>query len=56
MNSGLGVQKIAGTVHVYPTMGQIVKRGADQYYREKLFSGLMAAFTKFWFGRKQSDN
>jgi len=39
MKNGLPVQKISQTVHVYPTMGQVVKRGADQYYKEKLFSG-----------------
>jgi len=52
MNSGLGVQQISQTIHVYPSMGQVVKRGADQYYREKLFSGPFALFTKFWFGKK----
>lgn len=39
MKNGLPVQKISQTVHVYPTMGQVIKRGADQYYKEKLFSG-----------------
>jgi len=52
MSNRLPVQKISGMIHVYPTMGQIVKRGADQYYKEKLFSGAFATFTKFWFGRK----
>ncbi len=52
MANRIPVQKISGTIHVYPTMGQIVKRGADQYYREKLFSGAIATFTKFWFGKK----
>jgi pyruvate/2-oxoglutarate dehydrogenase complex dihydrolipoamide dehydrogenase (E3) component len=52
MANGITVAKISSTIHVYPTMGQIVKRAADQYYREKLFSGPMASFTRFWFGRK----
>ncbi|GMT42892.1 MAG: mercuric reductase [bacterium] len=52
MNNGISVQKISSTIHVYPTMGQIVKRAADQYYREKLFSGPMATFSRYWFGRK----
>ena len=52
MANGITVQKISSTIHVYPTMGQIVKRAADQYYKEKLFSGPMAAFTRFLFGRK----
>ncbi|MFQ5456208.1 MAG: dihydrolipoyl dehydrogenase family protein [Nitrospirota bacterium] len=47
MKNGLPVQKISGTVHVYPTMGQIIKRGADQYYKEKLFSGWFPKFARF---------
>ena len=47
MKNNLPVQKISGTVHIYPTMGQIVKRGADQYYREKLFSGWFPKLSKF---------
>lgn len=50
MKNNLPVQKISGTVHVYPTMGQIVKRGADQYYKEKLFSGWLPKVTKFYIG------
>jgi hypothetical protein len=46
MKNNLSVQKISGTVHIYPTMGQIVKRGADQYYREKLFSGWFPQLSK----------
>tara|TARA_B100000959_G_scaffold169472_1_gene177511 strand:- start:2934 stop:4367 length:1434 start_codon:yes stop_codon:yes gene_type:complete len=46
MKNNLSVQKISNTVHIYPTMGQIVKRGADQYYREKLFSGWFLQLSK----------
>ncbi len=46
MKNRLPVQKISGTVHVYPSMGQIVKRGADQYYKEKLFSGWFPKLAK----------
>ena len=52
MANGITVAKISSTIHVYPSMGQIVKRAADQYYKEKLFSGPMAAFTRLLFGRK----
>lgn len=47
MKNNLPLYKISGTVHIYPTMGQIVKRGADQYYREKLFSGWFPKLSKF---------
>lgn len=50
MKNKLPVQKISGTVHVYPTMGQIVKRGSDQYYKEKLFSGWLPKLSRFWIG------
>lgn len=43
----LPIQKISQTVHIYPTMGQIVKRGADQYYKEKLFTGWFPKLAKF---------
>ena len=32
---------VSGTIHVYPTLSMGVKRAADQYYIEKLFSGLL---------------
>ncbi|MDP2681493.1 MAG: dihydrolipoyl dehydrogenase [Deltaproteobacteria bacterium] len=47
MKNGLPVQKISQTVHVYPTMGQVVKRGADQYYKERLFSGWFPKVARF---------
>lgn len=50
MKNKLPVQKISGTVHVYPTMGQIVKRGSDQYYKEKLFSGWLPKLSRSWIG------
>lgn len=39
MQSGVPVAGISRTIHVYPTVAQSVKRAADQYYREKLFTG-----------------
>ena len=47
MKNNLPVQKISQTVHIYPTMGQVVKRGADQYYKEKLFSGWFPKVARF---------
>jgi len=39
LTNGLGLGKISGTIHAYPTMIQIVKRASDKYFSEKLFSG-----------------
>lgn len=47
------VAKISTTVHVYPTVSQAVKRAADQYYREKLFTGWFPKFAK-WLIRRGS--
>lgn len=51
MANNITVQKISSAVHIYPTMGQIVKRAADQYYKEKLFGGPLVKITRYWFGR-----
>lgn len=40
MKAGIPVTGVSGTIHVYPTLSMGVKRAADQYYIEKLFSGL----------------
>lgn len=45
------VAKISTTIHVYPTVSQAVKRAADQYYREKLFTGWFPKFAK-WLIRR----
>lgn len=47
MKYGLPIKKISQTVHPYPSMGQIVKRSADQYYKEKLFSGYFPKAARF---------
>lgn len=39
MQTSTPVAKISRTIHVYPTVSQAVKRAADEYYREKLFTG-----------------
>ena len=39
MRANLKITQLSTTVHVYPTLSQGVKKAADQYYREKLFSG-----------------
>jgi pyruvate/2-oxoglutarate dehydrogenase complex dihydrolipoamide dehydrogenase (E3) component len=39
MRKGLPVDALSQTIHVYPTLSEAVRRTADQYYRDKLFSG-----------------
>ncbi len=39
MAQRLPIGAIARTIHPYPTLVQAAKRAADQYYREKLFTG-----------------
>lgn len=39
MKAGLKITALSTTIHAYPTLSQGVKKAADQYYREKLFSG-----------------
>lgn len=45
------VSKISTTIHVYPTVSQAVKRAADQYYREKLFTGWFPKFARWLIHR-----
>jgi len=40
MSQGGKIGAIARAIHPYPTLVQAAKREADQYYREKLFTGL----------------
>lgn len=39
MKARLKITALSTTIHAYPTFSQGVKKTADQYYREKLFSG-----------------
>lgn len=39
MRKGLPVGALSQTIHVYPTLSEVNRRAADQYYRDKLFSG-----------------
>lgn len=47
MRKGLPVGALAQTIHAYPTLVEGVRRTADQYYREKLFSGPLKAILQF---------
>ncbi|MFQ5687313.1 MAG: dihydrolipoyl dehydrogenase family protein [Candidatus Scalindua sp.] len=53
MQNDLGVGSITGTIHVYPTLSQAVRRTTNLYYAEKIFSGWVPNVTKKlirWFG------
>jgi pyruvate/2-oxoglutarate dehydrogenase complex dihydrolipoamide dehydrogenase (E3) component len=39
MNNGIKPSGISGTIHVYPTLSQSVKRATDEYFSDVLFSG-----------------
>ncbi len=51
IQEGLPVTKISRAIHVYPTDSMAVKRAADQYYREKLFTGWFPKLSK-WIIRR----
>ncbi len=36
VTNGIGLEKIAATVHPYPTQGEVLKKAADQWRRRKL--------------------
>jgi pyruvate/2-oxoglutarate dehydrogenase complex dihydrolipoamide dehydrogenase (E3) component len=46
IQTGIPITKISQTIHVYPTVAQIIKRTCDQYYRQKLFSGWFPKLAK----------
>lgn len=45
---GLGLGKVASTIHPYPTMGEALRKLGDQYNRTKLTPTVQAVFRK-WF-------
>lgn len=46
MQARLTITQLSQTIHAYPTLSQGVKRTADQYYRETLFSGWLPKLTR----------
>ncbi|RMD81023.1 MAG: FAD-containing oxidoreductase, partial [Candidatus Dadabacteria bacterium] len=51
VSAGIGLAKIAKTVHPYPTQGEIVKKAADAWRRSKLtprVKKLLAAYFRFF--------
>lgn len=43
---GAKIQALSQTIHPYPTLTEVVRRTADAYYREKLFSGRLPRILK----------
>jgi len=44
ITAGVGLGKIASTIHPYPTQGEVVKKAADLWRRGKLTPGVKKAF------------
>lgn len=46
MQNGIPITGLSRTIHIYPALSMGVKRAADEYYREKLFSGWLPKAAK----------
>jgi pyruvate/2-oxoglutarate dehydrogenase complex dihydrolipoamide dehydrogenase (E3) component len=49
LNGGLKLSTMAGAIHVYPTLSEISKRTASNYFAEKLFSDRTKKVLRFFF-------
>jgi pyruvate/2-oxoglutarate dehydrogenase complex dihydrolipoamide dehydrogenase (E3) component len=47
MVGGIGLGKLSGVIHPYPTQAEAIKQVADAYSRTRLTSGVKKLFTKF---------
>jgi len=52
VSGGLGLSKMAEAVHLYPTLSEISKRAAGQYYADRLFSDRTRGILRFLFHLK----
>ncbi len=52
MAGGLKLSTLAGAIHVYPTLSEISKRAASNYYSEKLFGDTTKGVLRFLFHLK----
>ncbi len=48
MTAGVGLEKIAATIHPYPTQAEVIKKAADQWRRRKLTPTVKRLF-ELWF-------
>jgi len=47
MTAGLGLKKIAGTIHPYPTQAEAIRRVGDQFNRTRLTPMVKSLFEKW---------
>lgn len=47
-SAGLRIGKLSFAIHIYPTLAQVVKRSADQYYMDILSAGWFKNLSKFF--------
>jgi len=48
MTAGVGLGKIAATIHPYPTQGEVIRKAADAWRRTKLTPGVKRIFGAFF--------
>lgn len=48
ITAGIGLKRIAQTIHCYPTQAEILKRAADSYNRSRLTPGLRKVFGRYF--------
>ena len=48
ITNGIGLGKIAATIHPYPTQAEVIKKAADQWRRTKLTPTVQRLF-RLWF-------
>lgn len=53
MRRNIPIQALSTTIHVYPTLSEGVKRAADGYYRERLFTGRNRKLFETFFNAKR---
>ena len=49
MNHGIGLSKIANTIHPYPTQAEAIRKVGDMYHRTKL-TPLVKSLFRWWLG------
>jgi pyruvate/2-oxoglutarate dehydrogenase complex dihydrolipoamide dehydrogenase (E3) component len=47
-SAGIKIGKFSSAIHVYPTLAQVVKRSADQYYMNMISSGWFKNLSEFF--------
>jgi hypothetical protein len=52
MTAGVGLGKIARTIHPYPTQAEVIKKVADAYNRTRLTPSVHSIFQKWLAWRR----